>query len=287
MLNQGNLISSFDLSRLFINDFRLTLTSGMPIPISDVTGATAVYATPYSGRNITLYNGSMWLLFSSTEFSVSLGTVINGRPYDVFCYANNESPTLELLAWTDNTTRAVALSYLNGIPIKSTDNTRRYLGTIYTTSTTTTEDSLAKRYLWNYNNRVGRIMYVTEATSSWSYTTATFRQANANTANQLNFVIGVQGDPVPVEVKARTINSANGIARIAGIGLDDTTATINQAGARGRAGNAANYETLHIASYIEAVGIGYHYYAWLEWSTASGTTTWYGASGEIKGIINA
>lgn len=274
-------------STFYPNDFRLTLTSGLPVPIADVVGAMTIYATPYTGNLIGLYNGTRWILHQSNEFSLALGTLTNNLPYDVFCYSNNGVPTLEFLAWTNGTTRATALTYINGIPVLSTDNTRRYLGTFYTTSPTTTEDSQANRYLWNYYNRVGRIMYVTEATVSWNYTTAVFRQANNNPANQLNFVVGVEGDPIPVEVKTRTTNTVEGVARIVGIGLDVTNATVNQADARGRAANGIAYETLHIASYVSTVGIGVHFYSWLEFSTALGVTTWFGVSSAIKGVINA
>lgn len=271
----------------YMNDFRLTLTSGLAVTIADVTGATTIYCTPLSGKLISLYDGTRWVIHTSNEFSLPLGTLVSGRPYDVFCYSNSGVPTLELTAWTNTTTRATALTYQDGIPVKSGATTRRYLGTFNTTSTTTTEDSQAKRFLWNYNNRVGRIMYRTEATSSWNYTTAAFRQANADTANQLNFVVGVESDPIPVELKVRTINTSAGVSRIAGIGLDDTLATINQAEARSRFSNGASYETMHFATYVGTVGIGVHAYTWLEFSTASGTTTWYGGSSSIKGVIMA
>ena len=114
-----------------VNNFRLTLTSGTPVTVSDVTYATTMYLTPYNGNLISLYDGSGWVTYQSAEISLALGTLINLIPYDVFCYANNGVPTLEFLAWTNSTTRATALVYQNGILCKTGALTRRYLGSFY------------------------------------------------------------------------------------------------------------------------------------------------------------
>ena len=62
------------------------------------------------------------------------------------------------LVWTNDTTRATAIDLQDGIPVKHGDSTRRYLGTYYTTATGQTEDSVAKRMVWNQNNRTRRQM---------------------------------------------------------------------------------------------------------------------------------
>lgn len=48
------------------------------------------------------------------------------------------------------------LGLQNGIPVLASDPTLRYVGTIRTTGTTTTEDSRAKRFVWNAYNQVER-----------------------------------------------------------------------------------------------------------------------------------
>jgi hypothetical protein len=170
---------------------RLTLTTGLPVTIADVTGATTIYFTPYMGNKIALYDGAAWAIFTLTERSIALGTLTAALPYDVFIYSNAGTLTLEVLAWTNVNTRATNLVFQDGIYVKTGATTRRYLGTFYTTATTTTEDSFAKRLLWNYYNRLRRPLRIVEATDSWTYTTATFRQARASTANQVAVVIGV------------------------------------------------------------------------------------------------
>lgn len=265
-------------------DFRLSLTTATPVTTADVTAATTIYCTPYTGRVIGLWNGTVWQNYTSNEFSIALGTLTSGKPYDVFCYQNAGVPTLELgTAWTNDTTRAVALAYQNGILIKSGDATRRYLGTFYTTATTTTEDSQANRYLWNYYNRVARSMRRLETTASWTYTTATWRQANGSTANQLNFILGVSEDSITASICSSAFNSSASVNFYVGIALDSTTTP-------SRAATSVSPSTLVGMSmgiddaYIPSSGR--HYISWLEQSGATGTATFLGTtSGLNSGLV--
>ena len=110
---------------------RLTLTSGTPVTTADVTGAGTLYYTPYVNGQIALYDGSStWTVYTFTERSLAL-TVTSGKNYDVFAYNNSGTVTLELsAAWTNDTTRADALTTQNGVTVKSGATTRRWLGTI-------------------------------------------------------------------------------------------------------------------------------------------------------------
>src|SRR5688572_3646151 len=176
---------------------RLTLTTGLPVTTADVTAAANVFFTPYKGNRVAVYSGSVWELLTFTQLTISLASGFSsGKPYDVFAYNNAGVLALETLVWTNDTTRATALALQDGVYVKSGDATRRYIGTFYTTSATTTEDSAAKRFVWNYCNRVPRFMQVIEATASWNYTTLTWRQARATATNQLDYVCGVAEDIV-------------------------------------------------------------------------------------------
>lgn len=266
-----------------VNDFRLTLTSVTPVTTSDVTGATTIYCTPYKGNRIYLYDGTNWNLRTSAEFSLALGTLTNGKPYDVFCYDNAGVPTLEFLVWTNDTTRATALVYQDGRLVKSGAATRLYLGSFYTTAATTTEDSLAKRYLYNYYNRVRRSMKVTDGTTTWTYTTATVRQANGNAANQLNYLQGVAEDDVEATISSQFTNSSSGIAVQVGIGFDSTSTF---SGIPTVTANAANAVPDNAHGFYRAIpAAGRHFLSWNEWSTATGTTTWTGTNNlTVSGI---
>lgn len=271
-----------------VNNFRLTLTTAVPVTTSDVTGATTIYLTPYKGNKIALYDGTKWDIISSAEVSVALGTITSDLVYDVFCYNNAGTPALEILAWTNNTTRATALVYQDGVLSKTGELTRRYLGTFCTTSTTTTEDSLAKRFLWNYYNKGNRSMIATDSTTSWAYSTASFRQARATTTNQLNFVVGVSEDRIRASVYSPVVFSSTATARYVqvGIGLDSTTVNSAQVGGFAQCSNSNG--NAPSAAYSGLPAVGKHYLAWLEFGNGTDTQTWYTAFNTVNidaGII--
>jgi hypothetical protein len=266
-----------------INDFRLTLTSGTPVTSADVTGATTIYCAPYKGNRIGLYDGTRWNLRNSAQFSLALGTLTSGLPYDVFCYDNAGTPTLEFTAWTNDTTRATALTYQDGILVKTGALTRRYLGTFYTTATTTTEDSLVKRFLWNYYHRVERPMRRLESTATWTYTTDTYRQANNSTANQLDYVCGVAEDGVEAFVQGNARNTNAAVNIQVAVGVDSTTTASGLSPRTEIINNSADYCVQ--THYNGNPGVGRHYLVWLERSEAVGTTTWAGNNSPLQSGI--
>lgn len=181
---------------------RLTLTSGTAITTSDVLAAVNVFFTPFRGNTIGLFDGTIWQPITFTEQTLSIAGFTNNLPFDVWGRISAGALAIDSTAWTNTTTRATALATQNGVLVKSGDATRRYLGTFCTTGVVgQTEDSFAKRFCWNYYNRVRRAMRVVEATDSWAYSTAAYRQANGSTANQIAFVVGVAEIELDVEVR--------------------------------------------------------------------------------------
>lgn len=259
-------------------DFRLSLTTTIPVTTVDVTGATTIYAVPKVGNRIGLYDGAIWRNYTSAEFSLALGTLSSGKPYDVFCYQNADVPTLEFLAWTNDTTRATALAYNAGILIKSGDATRRYLGTFYTTSTTQTEDSAANRYLWNYYHRVGRSCVVIDATANWTYSTSTYRQANNSAANQLNVLVGVIEDNIEVNVVGAVTNSTATL-RYAQVGIGINSTTVNSAHIQLRVFVGNTQSKVVTSTLVGATLLGKNSYVRLEIAEGTDTQTWIGSSG--------
>ena len=133
---------------------RLTLASGVPLSFDDQTGKTTLYYTPYNGNVILLYVAGAWKFKTFAELSLSLSGYVADKNYDIWMYDNSGTPTLESTVWTNDTTRATALAYQDGILVKSGDPTRRYLGTIRITGTTgQCEDSNLRRFVWNMYNR--------------------------------------------------------------------------------------------------------------------------------------
>lgn len=257
---------------------RLTLTSGNPVTTTDVTAATTVYFTPYKGNVIGLYNGTSWQLVTFTEKSLSISGFAASTPFDVWGRLSSGALAIDSTAWSSDTSRATALTTQDGVYVKSGDTTRRYLGTFRTTTVVgQTEDSFAKRYCWNYYHRVQRPMRVTDSTASWTYTTATFRQANNNTANQLDFVIGVAEVAVDATVLAQAANTNTGVNMIIGIGLNGITLAANTQGQFGQ--SAVANSNVPMTSRLRVFpAAGRNYMPWLEQSVATGTTTWIGGN---------
>ncbi|MES2910633.1 MAG: hypothetical protein V4718_04555 [Pseudomonadota bacterium] len=266
------------LGQPLIQDFRLSLTTAVPVTTADVTGATTLYATPFAGKNIALYDGTNWNVRQSAEFSVALGALTASIGYDVFCYDNAGVPTLELLAWTSATVRATALVRQDGVLVKSGAPTRRYMGSFYTTSTTTTADaavSTSGRYLFNYANRKVRNLLLQVATANWTYTTATWRQANNSASNQVNWFVGVIEDAVEIH-GVHVAVPTNAVGTAAAIGLNSTTTPSGLYGSGKSNSSSSIPGYVHTPKLKALPQLGLNKACLLEWSEAIDTTSWYG-----------
>jgi len=153
--------------------------------------------------------------------------------------------------------------------VKSSATTRRYVGTIRTTDSATTEDSAAKRFVWNYYNRVQRFL-TRDYTGDWTYDTATWRQTNADSANQLEFVVGDAGVLAAVQDAGQMLaySTANYASHYRAIGVDSTSAP---SGHQSRRNNMNNNLFADLrAEWVGHPGLGYHFLASLEYGDAGG-----------------
>jgi hypothetical protein len=273
-----------------INNFRLTPTSGTPVVTGDANAVGTLYMTPYNGNQIALYNGTRWNVRTSAEISISLASTSANNAYDVFCYDNAGTPTLELQVWSTATARSVALVYQDGVLVKSGAPTRRYLGSFYchtngqTASSLTNTGATTGRYIFNYYNRVLLRMQRFESTASWAYTGG-YRQANGSTVNQLNFFIGVVEDAVACsQTGLANINSANSGALTA-IGLNSTTSPLNGSVAFLNS-QIINYATYASSTINATPTLGLNYLSWMEYGNAAGCTFFGSTYGQgINGAI--
>lgn len=256
---------------------RLTLTSGTAVTTSDVTAATNVYVTPFRGNRIALYNGSTWVTYTLSEITISLTGLAADKNYDVFVYDNGSGTVIaESVVWTGDTTRATALALQDGVYVKSGTVTKRYIGTYRTTSTIgQCEDSVTKRYVWNYYNRIERDFYLIEATNSWTYATATWRAWNSSTSNRFSFVRGVNEEPVSVNFIPNA-SEAGAVAASAGIGLDWTSGAPGVTSINGQL--ISTTATAMPAIYIGKPSEGFHYLQFVEFASGA-TVTFYGDNG--------
>jgi len=252
---------------------RLTLASGSPVPSADVTAAGTLYFTPYRGSQVSLYTPLGWRLHSFSEVSLSLSSLGGGTNYDIFLYDLEGGLTLQAVSWTADTTRAAALAWQDGVPVQTSAPEKRYLGTIRTSAAGQCEDSMLRRFVWNYCSRRVRSLRVAEQTDLWTYNVRALRPFNNSTANRVEFVLGLLEDAVQLNfcAFAKAASASNfGI----GIGLDSTTAddplVVKNAGGS-TTGDGLN------AVYSGLPGqAGYHYLQLLEIAASAVTTTYYG-----------
>ena len=271
---KGQALANLGVDGLHVMGGRLTVYPGAPVSPENSESPT-LYYSPFKGNTVVLYDtvSSLWYPLAFSEISISLSGVSSGKTKDVFVYDNAGTLALELGSdWTNDTTRATALAYTDGVPHKSGDATRRYVGTIYAYTPGTVADAPHLRHLWNCYNRIPKAMLLKIATGSWAYTLATIRQANASATNQLDFVVGLDEDLVSADYLAISVNSGSNL-RSCMVGLDSSTTKA----ADSVSGVAKVADTVQMtARYKGRPGVGRHTLKALEQSTAAGTCTWYG-----------
>ncbi len=213
------------LSAIDFTQGRLTLEYAVPVSTSDQLAKTSLYYYPYFGNLISLYSGSVWEHFSFSFGAVNLAGYTANKNFDIFGYSALGNLEMESLAWSNDTTRATALTTLNGRLVKSGDPTRRYLGTIRTTPTTgQCESSISRRFVYNYYNRINRPLMVT-GTTSHTNTNTNAAMWNSDATMMFEFVTGVSEDSCFVTLLndslcAATSSSSQGCV---GLGINSTS----------------------------------------------------------------
>jgi hypothetical protein len=252
---------------------RLTLISNEPVSVTSVASAATLYLTPHTSGRASVYDGTNWINLNVSEVSLALSGMTTSKNYDVFLYLNGSSPALELsAAWTSDTARSDSLTRQDGVLVKSANKTRRYVGTIRAISATTVADSTTQRYVWNYYNRVPKMLTVTDTTASWTWaTTNTWRQVRATSTNRVEYV---SGDTTSVECAALGLVQCTVASHVrVGIGIDSTTADSCQL----NLGHLYTAGAINVATaqYRGQIGLGYHALNWIEF-TQFATATFYG-----------
>jgi hypothetical protein len=191
-------------------------------------GVGAVISTVDSPTQVTLSVNSTAGAAVSITFKCPASTV-----YDVVGVLTSGALKLLLIAWTNATTRAVALTTQDGIWVLSSTipaGIARYLGTICITATDgQTEFSFggantpANLLVWNEQNRRRFQPFFLDAGAPYTYNSATPRPAGGSSSFRITYVAGLAEDQVIASYQDFVSPAVNGAARI-GIGLDSTSA---------------------------------------------------------------
>lgn len=286
---------------------RLTLSTGVPVPIANVASATSIYYAPYCGNLVPIYDGTgfKWTVFTeltntTTDNTKNPAAVTTNSNYDLFVW--NDAGTIRLgrgPAWTSDTGRGTGAGttelervsglLVNKIAISNGPAAQRgtYVGTVRSDGSSqinwhvgaiAANGTAATLNVWNAYNRVMVGGLIGDTTDSWNYSTATARPSNNSTTMRVSFVQGLQEDYFEGEFANQYTNGSQQTLAYAGIGYDSTTAFSGRfSGNANPVGVGSGLFTCVGSHRVQA--LGFHYMQALELPNATGTTTWYGDAG--------
>lgn len=131
-----------------------------------------LYLTSHVGNAVSLYSGTNWQRVQiSSKFVSSFSSLDPNTIYDVFGYLDEDDINFELISWTMyspateeepssqplNSYRSTNISKFQGVWCKTSDNTRRYIGTIRTGSSAFIDNS-THRFIYNHHNKIKKII---------------------------------------------------------------------------------------------------------------------------------
>jgi hypothetical protein len=295
---------------------RLTLTSGTPVLDDDVSGATAIYYTPYVGNIVPIYasTSAAFVLWPFSELTLTLvSSHAANNLYDIFAFLDpSDGVTVRIgtgPAWSSGTARGsgagtTQLTRINGLWVNTVAITLRnssttysvgvnqatYLGTFSTNGSNGHTDMEFKPtaasggtnnnlFLWNAYNRVMVTALCRDSTASWTYSSGTVRAANNSSSNRINFILGKIDGFVRARYDA-SCSSSGGVSARVGVALDITTAFNGYAPP-----SSASVQTHAFGEFFLLPGEvgGLHFISAVE-SASGATATFYGG-GSIMGLI--
>lgn len=259
---------------------RLSLSSTLAVPTSDLSAQGTLYYLPFTDSKIEIYTGNRWVGYDiGTGISLSLTGLSTATNYDVFAIVSGGSPALATTAWTNATTRATALATVDGVYVQSGTTTRRYLGTIRTSAASQCSDTTAKRFVWNFYNQQRRPIYkVDGGVTSYTYASTTYQQARAQTSNKIEIVCGVMGSYFDLTCHSYTTHATAGQGGITAIGYDAVDFIAPAYGwtiagfSFSQVANQPVTATGRIGGYS---GIGFRTLYWIERIFSTGTVTFF------------
>lgn len=244
---------------------RLTNVSNSPISGTSGTGSTIVYYTPYTSDLVYLTTSTgYWRPYTLSQISTAMTALPSDTVYDIFLYDDAGTLTLERsTAFTSRTTRVDAISLRNGVYVKSSDPTRLWLGTISTRAAGQSEDTAARRFIWNAYNRVMKSVYWNYTSAgSFSMTTAIGPITSGATPSRVEIICGSStAETLNLFLSAAMTGSTAGGAGVTatlGFGVNTTTAYTAQRTVFQQVVNSSNqYQCATAYSLTPALGYSF------------------------------
>ena len=238
---------------------RLTLTAATPVLAADVIAGTSVFYVPYIGNQCPVWDGTQYnfKVFGQMTLALVASHVANAI-YDVFMFLDGSTVTIGTgPAWNTPTqlvgdrgtgagttelerklglwTNKVSMTARNGSTTYTVDaNKGTFVGSIFMDGTNGqitchVDFGTARKWgVWNAYNRMPVALLMSDATSNWTYSSATVRQSRATAANKLTVFQGLPEEIIETQF-AQTVgvvaNATTGDVSI-GIGWGVTNAFV-------------------------------------------------------------
>lgn len=202
-------------------------------------------------------------------------------------------------AWSSSTSRGYTLSRLNGFLVNTSSITNGpgalagvYLGTIRTDSagatvswihgTSASGGGQASLGVWNMFNRIQVSELVNDNTASWSYSSATFREAHGSTTFGVAWIVGLLEDGYSCSYTTPVI-LGGGANEASGIGINGaiTSPTVTSSFTNTAAGNTFSATPVTNYSAATAPQLGLNTAVAVEYCTSC---TFFGAA---SGVLNS
>jgi YVTN family beta-propeller protein len=289
---------------------RLTLTSNTPVMTADATAQTSVYYTPYQGNIVPIYDGANMQSYTFGQLTMALNTSnqLSTKLYDLFVFLNSSVVTIGAgPAWSSGTSRGTGsgttqLQQIDGLWVNANTITltngstsyssipvgeATYIGTVYMTANGQTGMQFKPAAasgganpilgLYNAYNRIRTLSSSSDNTSSWTYTTATWRAADNNNNNRISFVDGLQQSFIDTSYTCGADTTSTSIAALVGVSLNSTSSAPVRASVTV---NSAEVVPVKSQENFDPQ-LGVNYIQAMEYSSGS-TTTFFGKSSGVS-----
>lgn len=231
-------------------------------------------------------NTVYWVNATPTGTSINLATTFGGS---LLAFAAGSGT-----AWHSRQRTSTTVTLQDGRYCKSTDKTRRYIGSVWYDSTTTTSDTQggvttqvgAKRYVYNYYHRRSLGMKVFDSTSFWAYVNPQLRSANNVFANRVEFFIGIQEQYVSAQTFGSIGVASNSVPGFSGVGMN-TNLVFSGNWCTVFNGSASSIEIAAVGGDRQPAPLGYNFYCQIESGPTSGTGNWIGSLSSAKSGMQA
>jgi hypothetical protein len=224
---------------------------------------------------VYVYEDSLWKVKEIPDAGITVACtgLTATTAYYLYVYDNAGTLTLDL-----STTVPVTQS---GINVKTGATDRLLIARCYTDGSgdvVTYNENAAKQLLCNIYNKRKIGLRKIDTTNTWTYSTTTWRAANNDTANRVEFVTDGK-DAVVANVHGLGYNSTSSSVQVAvGVALDATNTN--------HAATFGAYETSDGGAfdtrYNGLPSAGYHYLQWTEIGGGGGPQTWIGDNGTTR-----